>query len=819
MRGAVAGICGSALLALSATHVLAGPPPQQEQAPAEAQKPAAAEPKLADIIPRASQLSARLAVLERKARRLPDAAAIDKEFSDSQTRLEAISNRLEKLKGAQVGRYAGYIKLREALENEGVLFEATGKPLVNAVNALDEWDRAWRGERARWTAWQASVLQEQTSAPLRAAFGRAFTTIDAALDLVSQHIERLTAVQARGAEIQVRMDGLATEVRALIAEARQDALLGKSPPMYSALYVSQFRTELWNATWDGLTLLSWPDRRFFTPHALAFSLLLVLFAGITAVIRSNRCALKESPHWGFVADRMIATPVFICALILTALLRLWEAPQVLATLNTTAGGIACVQLLLSVLQQQRVRQAAVGVMSVALVTFALVASGLPVPLFRLYTVVVSAAAFAFCLRWAREVSDRGGARREVWALRLIAALCAVIVLAQILGNAGPATYLFIASLTTMAIVLPVKLFVHMIRGGLHWLFFSSPVWQVRLLREDAKDHARKLGFLIETSIFVFFLLPAVLAVWNVFSSYQEAIRGLLAPAVTIGAQRVSIGLVVAALGTLYGSFLAASIIPRVLLDEQFAGRHMEKGARFSASRLLQYIIALAGFLVALSMLGLNWTNMTIILSAFGVGIGFGLQSIVNNFVSGLILLFERPLREGDTIELPGKERVHIRKIGLRATHVRTFEQAEVVIPNADLVTNPVINWTLVNREVRLSVPVSVSYGSDVRKVGETLLACAAADDTVLKSPAPHVLFMDMGESSLNFELRVWIPDADDRLPVRSRLYEAILERFREAGIEIPFPQRDLHVRSMAESIAGLVQRRPEQEGGKPSQAT
>ncbi len=818
MSWSVAKICGLALLALSATHGLAAPQPQRAQAPAEAQKPAV-EPKLADIIPQATELSARLAILERKVKRLPDASVIEKEFSDTRTRLEALSTRLEKLKAAQVGRYAGYIQLRQAIENEGVLFDATSQPLADAVNDLDRWDRTWRAEKARWEAWQASVLKEQSSAPLRAAFGTAFTTIDAALGLVSQHIDRLIAVQARGAEIRSRMDGLATEVRTLIAETRQDALLGKSPPMYSALYVSQFRTELWRATWDGLTLLSWPDRRFLAPHALAFSLLLVLFAGITAVIRSNRPALKESEHWGFVAGRIISTPVFICALVLAALLKLWEAPQTLVAINTAAGGIACVQLLLSVLQQRRVRQAAVGVMIAALVTFALVVSGSPVPLFRLYTVAVSAAAFAFCLRWAREVSGRGGASHEVWALRLIAALCAVIVLAQFLGNAGLATYLFLASLSTMAIVLPVKLFVHIIRGGLQWLFFSSPVWGVKLLRNDAKDHARKLGFLIEASIFVFILLPAILAAWSVFSSYPEAISGLLAPGVTIGAQRVSIGLVVAALGTLYGSALVASIFPRILLDEQFAGRNMDKGARLSASRLLQYVIALVGFLVAISMLGLDWTNLTIILSAFGVGIGFGLQSIVNNFVSGLILLFERPLREGDTIELPGKERVHIKKIGLRATHVLTFEQAEVVIPNADLVTNPVINWTLVNREVRLSVPVSVSYGSDVRKVGETLLACAATDDTVLKSPAPHVLFMDMGESALNFELRVWIPDADDRLSVRSRLYQAIVERFREAGIEIPFPQRDLHVRSVDESIAGLAQRQPEQEEGKPPQAT
>ena len=810
MRCSVTKILGLALFVssmLPAGHVLADQQNQQEQASAAVQN---AEPKLADIIPRATELSTRLAALERKVRRLPDVAPIEKEFASTQKNLEALSNQLVRLKDFQTGHYLGYIRLRQALENERELFDETSKPLADAINQLDAWDMAWRAEKARWTRWQASLLSKQSSDQLSTALAKAIMTSDTALGLVSQHIERLTAVQARGAEIKLRMDSLETGVQALVAEARQDTLLGKLPPMYSGLYFSQFRTELWRATWDGFTLLSWPDRRFLAQHGLAFSLLFMLFVGITAVIHSNRQALRNSEHWRFVADRAISTPIFICALVMAVLPRLWEAPATLASINTTVGGIACVRLLLSVLERQRVKQAAVGVMTAFLVTAALAMSGLPAPLSRLYTVVVSGLALVFCLRWAREIAERDEARYQAGALRLVAVLCAVIIVAQFLGNAGLAIYLFLASLATMAIILLAALFIYMIRGGLHWLFFSSPVWQVKLMRDDAEDHARKLGFLIEAAIFVFILLPAILAAWNVFDTYPEAVSGLLAPGFNIGTQRVSVGLAVTALGTLYGSLLAASIVPKVILDERFGGRNMEEAGRLSVGRLLHYFMVLVGFLVALSMLGFDWTKLTIILSAFGVGIGFGLQNIVNNFVSGLILLFERPLREGDTIELGGKGGGKIKKIGLRATHVETFEQAVVVIPNADLVTNPVTNWTLGNRQVRLSVPVSVGYGSDVRQVGETLLACAAADHAVLKSPAPQVLFMGMGESALDFELRVRIRDADDRLSVRSRLYQEILERFREAGVEVPFPQRDLHLRSVDDSVVERALRGPDQ---------
>ena len=156
-------------------------------------------------------------------------------------------------------------------------------------------------------------------------------------------------------------------------------------------------------------------------------------------------------------------------------------------------------------------------------------------------------------------------------------------------------------------------------------------------------------------------------------------------------------------------------------------------------------------------------------------------------------------RANDTIEIDGKW-AEIKRIGLRATTVQTFDQADVIIPNADLVANQVTNWTLSNRRVRLTVPVGVAYGSDVPLVMEKLTECANENAMVVKTPAPQVLFLSFGESSLDFELRVWVLDADHRLKVKSELHQEIDRRFREAEIEIAFPQRDLHLRSVDESV-------------------
>jgi small-conductance mechanosensitive channel len=288
------------------------------------------------------------------------------------------------------------------------------------------------------------------------------------------------------------------------------------------------------------------------------------------------------------------------------------------------------------------------------------------------------------------------------------------------------------------------------------------------------------------------VLPIILLIWGAYANLAVATKGLLVLGFNLGSQRISVGLLLTSAGILYGSFLISRILQKLLMDEVLVRRRVERGVRVSIGRLVHYVLIFAGFSLALLILGFEFTKLTILLSALGVGIGFGLQSIVNNFISGLILLFERPVRVGDIIELGGKW-AEIKRIGLRATTVRSFDQADIIIPNADLVTNQVTNWTLSNRQVRIIIPVGVAYGSDVPLVMETLMACAKTNSKVAQTYAPQVLFLGFGESSLDFELRVWILDADDRLVARSELHQEIDRSFRKAGIVIAFPQRDVHL--------------------------
>jgi small-conductance mechanosensitive channel len=239
--------------------------------------------------------------------------------------------------------------------------------------------------------------------------------------------------------------------------------------------------------------------------------------------------------------------------------------------------------------------------------------------------------------------------------------------------------------------------------------------------------------------------------------------------------------------------------------------NLDHGGREAVIAVSGYIGVLVSALIGLSVAGFDFTNLAIVAGALSVGIGFGLQNIVNNFVSGLILLFERPIRTGDWIVV-GSTEGYVRKISIRSTQIETFDHADVIVPNSELIASQVTNWMLSDPWGRVIVPVGVAYGSDVRKVEQLLIDCAMEHPLVLKDNdrvnPPSVLFRGFGDSSLNFELRAFISQVDKRLSTLSDLNFAIEKALRENGVEIPFPQRDLHLRSMDPSIT-FTNRKPE----------
>jgi small-conductance mechanosensitive channel len=248
-------------------------------------------------------------------------------------------------------------------------------------------------------------------------------------------------------------------------------------------------------------------------------------------------------------------------------------------------------------------------------------------------------------------------------------------------------------------------------------------------------------------------------------------------------------------------FLIARFIRRVVRYHILARTSLDIGQQFALERGIGYIVIIIGFMVVLQSIGVNLNSLIVLSGAIGIGIGLGLQTVANNFTAGIILLIERSIKVGDRVEV-GALNGDVVHIGARATWVRTNDNIDVIVPNSEFTQKPVTNWTAEDRQVRFSVPVGVSYGSYPEKVREILLDVAAQHPDVLSSPKPDVIFRGFGDSSLDFELRIWtMRHVQTPQILKSELYFRIFQAFRENGIEIPFPQRDLHLKSAPASIS------------------
>ncbi len=276
-------------------------------------------------------------------------------------------------------------------------------------------------------------------------------------------------------------------------------------------------------------------------------------------------------------------------------------------------------------------------------------------------------------------------------------------------------------------------------------------------------------------------------IWNI----------LTAPLLSIGQAELSFWKILTIIITIAIIAGVARFLKRLVSGKLLEQSVHDEGTRVALGTILQYLLVFFGFLIVLQSAGIDLSTLTVLSGTIGLGIGFGLQNIVDNFFSGLIILLERPVKVGDRIEI-GAINGDVTRIAIRSTTVRTNDNINIIIPNSEFVSKQVINWSHTDRNVRVAVPVGVSYNSDPAKVRDILLGVADNHPAILDHPKPDVIFLGFGNSSLDFELRVWTR-THIQIPkiLRSELNYRIFEAFKANGISIPFPQRDLHVRSSA----------------------
>jgi small-conductance mechanosensitive channel len=265
------------------------------------------------------------------------------------------------------------------------------------------------------------------------------------------------------------------------------------------------------------------------------------------------------------------------------------------------------------------------------------------------------------------------------------------------------------------------------------------------------------------------------------------------PLFFIGGTPVTIASILTFIGIIVVTFVTSAVLRR-FLSKAYGRRGLDMGMQYALNRLLHYLILGVGLFLAIENIGISLTALAALGGILAVGIGFGLQNIAQNFVSGLILLLERPIRKGDFVEVDDVAGT-VREIRARATLINTYDDIEVIIPNGKFITETVVNRAFEKRYYRIRINVGVAYGSDTERVHDTLIEVAKAHPAILEMPEPIVFFEDFGDSALDFRLMGWLADPRLEPRVASDLRFAVDRAFRNAGIEVPFPQRDLHLRS------------------------
>ena len=379
---------------------------------------------------------------------------------------------------------------------------------------------------------------------------------------------------------------------------------------------------------------------------------------------------------------------------------------------------------------------------------------------------------------------------------------AVSVVANLVGNVSLAEMLIGAILESGYIGLVLYAGVTVLASIVRLLLARKALSRFRVVTQHVGPLMQSFTRLLRFSALVAWVI-VVMNEFRVFRPVRDSVMAMLTHELKFGQISLTLGGVLLFLFSVWLAFWAAKTVRLILQDEILPNMSLPRGVANSISSLTYYAMVLFGLFVALAAAGFEVGQLALVIGALGVGIGLGLQNVVNNFVSGLILMFERPIQPGDVVEVGGVSG-KVREIGMRATTMSTFEGADVVVPNGMLLSEKLINWTLSDMDRRIDVNVGVAYGTDPRKVLDLLMEVTKATPGIATQPEPTVLFVGFGANSLDFSIRSWTNNFGDWVKIRSELTVRVYDALCHAGIEIPFPQQDVHVRTVSPAAGAAL---------------
>jgi len=801
---------GIALLVLAGMPALGVPAPlNPPPAPAPSKAPAPASPAPASI------------PAPEVAKRADEVAKLLRDFDallGPGTTVETIEKRLPEF----TGRIAAQADVTErqldaeaigsVLDDLTLQWQATRAELAGYVTILEE--RATALEKAQerlsvlretWTRGRADAQASRAPAQVTERIDGVLASIAAARSRLQQQRSAILVLQDRVAQEVAQCEGMLERIESARQAAARGLVDRDSPPLWQAGQLALATRELPDRIRRAASADMIQLGQFARSQRWKIPLHIALFFGLFLLIQAAR---RKVPVWVSSGEmsgaRVLDRPVS-AALVLTvvaaALIYSPPMPRTAAALGQVLVLVPAMRIMRLLVEPRLVT--GLYVLSAFFLADVVRHFASVVPVLEQQVFVLEALAAVIVLAgwtvraWVRRVPPAPG-EEAPRGLPLVARGALLLLFSGSLV-AGAAGYMRLALLLgagilgTGYIAMVLYAAVRVTDGLVAFLLRVPPLRYLKMVQHHRPLLERRgHGLLCALAIgaWAFFALR-YFGLWNAAVTLTES---ALAAELQRGALAVSLGDVLVFVLTVGAVFVLSGAIRFALEEDVYPHLNLGRGLTRSLSSLLHYVLLLVGFLLGLAVLGVDFTKITILVGAFGVGIGFGLQSIVNNFVSGLIVLFERRIDVGDAVQI-GEVSGRLQQLGVRACIVHTWDGAEVIVPNASLVSEKVTNWTLSDRSRRIDLPVNVAYGTSPDKVIEILLGVARAHPHVLSAPPPEALFLGFGDSALQFELRCW-GQFDLWVRVRSELAVALCAALGEAGIEIPFPQREVRLRQV-----------------------
>jgi len=670
----------------------------------------------------------------------------------------------------------------------------------NLLNQYNEFDVANK-------QWQATLDQPTASDIPEALLGRINQTmysIDSTRSYLQEDMKKLLVQQDRLLDRRNRLEAMKTRIQSARLNLSEKMLRRDMPGFFKDL--SSFKDpDLFSSHANQVIRAVQMDARVFSSEFTgAIRSMIILFTLLLLSLfwfKSNyeKVISMEKIELTTLHLKLIQSPLLVAVFSSSILIRFIypELPYTFRTVNLLIMIVPLVILIVRLYGKHVMTWLywVIGLYLISVLFEFLYASDI---LQRIFLLFISVATFAI-YAWFLRIKPFAHLYKSKSLLKIVhnteivfMVLLLAAVIANLIGAFSLAQFLTLVPIQIAFLVLIVKIITRFVDLILYIILASNFVLRLHAVNDYFDTIHQKITRYVNLFFWIFFVVTVmrILRIKDVFFTWGQE---LLTTGRKIGEVEITLRSILVFVFVMWLSLFITRIIRYILERDVFVRVKVAKGVPGTIIMLVKVALITGGFFLAAAAAGMELTNLSIILGAFSVGIGFGLQNIFNNMVSGLILAFERPINVGDVVEIDALMGT-VTSIGLRASTVKSFDGAEVIVPNGNLISNNLINWTLKDINRRMDIRVGVAYGTDPELVLGIIKGVADEHEKVKKKPAPSSYFIGFGDSSLDFRLLAWV-NIDYRLTTESELNTAINRKLAEAGIEIPFPQRDLHIRS------------------------